>query len=100
MLLEETREARFAWFCSSSAEWYNQGSDNHMNTTTIKLYEILVEKGVDRNLAREAVSELVTREEATVTLASKQDITKLVMWTAGLLVAQTATIVAVIALFF
>lgn len=71
-----------------------------MSTTSIKLYHILVDKGVDRDLAHEAVSEFITRDEAIGTLATKNDITKTVMWVAGLLVGQTATIVAVIALFF
>ena len=71
-----------------------------MASGTIKLYSILVDKGVEREIAMDAVSEFITREEAASSLATKQDITKLVMWMAGLLIAQTATIVAVIALFF
>lgn len=71
-----------------------------MASGTIKLYSILVDKGVEREVALEAVSEIITRDEAASSLATKQDIAKLVMWMAGLLVGQTATIVAVIALFF
>ena len=71
-----------------------------MTTASIKLYNILIDKGVDRDLAREAVSEFLTREEASSTLATKQDITRVVMWMAGLLIGQTATILAIIALFF
>jgi hypothetical protein len=71
-----------------------------MSSGTIKLYSILVDKGVEREIAMEAVSEFITRDEAASSLATKQDIAKLVMWMAGLLVGQTATIVAVIALFF
>jgi hypothetical protein len=71
-----------------------------MASGTIKLYSILVDKGVEREIAMEAVSEFITRDEAASSLATKQDIAKLVMWMAGLLVGQTATIVAVIALFF
>jgi len=45
-----------------------------MSTAAIKLHDILVEKGVDKTTAREAVNEFVTREEAVQTLATKQDI--------------------------
>ena len=71
-----------------------------MSSGTIKLYSILVDKGVERVVAMEAVNEFVTRDEAASSLATKEDITKLVMWMAGLLIGQTASIVAVIAIFF
>lgn len=71
-----------------------------MTSASIKLYDILVTKGVERDLAREAVAEFLTKEEATARLATKEDITRLVMWMAGFATAQTATIVAIIALFF
>lgn len=71
-----------------------------MTAGTIKLYSILVDKGVDRETALEAVSEFVTRDEAAASLATKLDITRLTMWMAGLLLGQTATIVAIMALFF
>lgn len=71
-----------------------------MSSGTIKLYSILIDKGVEREVAKEAVSEFITRDEAASSLATKQDIAKLVMWMAGLLIGQTATIVTVIALFF
>ena len=71
-----------------------------MSFGSMKLYHILVDKGIDRDLAQEALSEFLTREEAQTALATKDDIAKVIMWVAGLLVGQTATIVAIIALFF
>jgi len=72
-----------------------------MTTTTIKLYDILVDKGVDRTIAREAVDEFLSREEARLTLATREDIASVrdemrrqTMWIAVMLVGQAAAIVA------
>lgn len=76
-----------------------------MNTASIKLYDILVEKGVDKATAREAVGEFVTREEADRVLASKADIanlntnlanlkTELIMWIIGIQIAATGLLLA------
>ena len=50
-----------------------------MTTSSIKLYDILVDKGVEREVAREAVSEFLTREEAANMLATTQGVTRITM---------------------
>ena len=69
-----------------------------MSTATIKLYDILIEKGVDHTIAREALDEFLTKEEARNTLATKTEMQTLfrvqTMWIAGMLVGQGALIVA------
>lgn len=76
-----------------------------MTTEAIALYDILIEKGVDKNRAREAVDAFVTKEQARETLATKTDIAdlkdemrNLIKWVAGMLVAQAGVIVALIEL--
>jgi len=78
-----------------------------MTTATIKLYDILVDKGVDKTLAREALDEFLTLDEAVQTLATKQDISdvkdqlrSVIMWVAGLLIGQIAIMTAIMAIMF
>ena len=47
-----------------------------MTTATIKLYDILIEKGVDKTVAREALEEIVTQDEA-IHFATKQDVSEI-----------------------
>jgi hypothetical protein len=44
-----------------------------MSTALIKLYNILIDKGVDRKAAEEAVAEFLTRSEASELLVTKED---------------------------
>ena len=80
-----------------------------MTTEAITLYDILVEKGVDKARAREAVDAFVTKEQASNTLVTKVDISELrdelkdemrnlIKWVAGMLVAQAGVIVTLIEL--
>lgn len=75
-----------------------------MSTATIKLYNILVDKGVDRNVAQEAISEFLTREEALQTLSTKSDLEKAVRWLIsvfiGIVLGQMAVMTGIIALMF
>lgn len=68
-----------------------------MNTAII-LYDILQEQGIEKARAEKAVSAFITREEVQVTLASKDDLRKLTMWIAGMLIGQVAIITAIISL--
>ncbi len=69
-----------------------------MNTATIKLYDILVDKGVSKDIAREALDEFLTKEEARLTLVTKEDMRLQTMWIAGMLIGQVAIISGVVAL--
>lgn len=78
-----------------------------MTSSTLSMYEILVDLGVDKAKAREAVDTYVSKEEARQKLATKQDISDLkdqlrstIMWVAGLLVGQVAIMTAIMALLF
>ena len=68
-----------------------------MNTAII-LYDILQEQGIEKARAEKAVSAFITREEVQVTLATKDDLRKLTMWIAGMLVGQVAIMAGVMAL--
>ena len=68
-----------------------------MNTAII-LYDILQEQGIEKARAEKAVSAFITREEAQVTLATKDDLRKLTMWIAGMLIGQVAIMAGVMAL--
>jgi hypothetical protein len=70
----------------------------YMNTATIKLYDILVDKGVSKDIAREALDEFLTKEEARLTLVTKEDMRLQTMWIAGMLIGQVAIISGVVAL--
>ena len=71
-----------------------------MSTDTIRLYNVLVDQGVDREVAREAIAPLVTKDEAFKVLATKDDLRKLTMWVAGMLVGQIAVNAGLMALLF
>ncbi|WP_108816094.1 hypothetical protein [Loktanella sp. Alg231-35] len=68
-----------------------------MTTTTapFELYDILIEQGIDKTRAKAAVDAFLTREEARHTLASKDDIRKLIMWIAVMMVGQLAANAAI-----
>lgn len=71
-----------------------------MNTLShpIELYEILVEQGVEKERARKAVDVYITREEARLSLATKDDLRKVIMWMAGLMIGQVAVITGLMSL--
>ncbi len=71
-----------------------------MSTDTIKLYNVLVDQGIDREVAREAIDPLVTKDEAFKILATKDDLRKQTMWVAGMLVGQIAINAGLMALLF
>ena len=62
----------------------------------IILYDILQEQGIEKARAEKAVSAFITREEVQVTLATKDDLRKLTMWIAGMLIGQIAIMTAII----
>ena len=71
-------------------------------TSRFELYDILVEKGVEKSRAKAAIDEFITRDEARNSLATKSDISELkdqmrsqIMWTASLLVGQIAVNTAI-----
>ncbi len=64
----------------------------------IILYDILLEQGIKKDRAENAVSAFITRDEVRETLATKDDLRKLTMWIAGMLVGQVAIMTGVIAL--
>ena len=64
----------------------------------IILYDILQEQGIEKARAEKAVSAFITREEVRNTLASKDDLRKLTMWIAGMLIGQVAIMTAIITL--
>ena len=64
----------------------------------IILYDILQEQGIKRDRAEKAVSAFVTRDEVRETLATKDDLRRLTMWIAGMLIGQVAIMTAMISL--
>ena len=64
----------------------------------IILYDILQEQGIAKERAEEAVSAFITRDEVRETLATKDDLRKLTMWIAGMLIGQVAIMTAIISL--
>ncbi len=71
-----------------------------MTTAAIKLYDLLIDNGFEREAAREAVNDILTKEEATKTLATKDDLHRHTMWVAGMLAGQIAIITGILALMF
>lgn len=68
-----------------------------MNTTSLDIYNLLVDAGIDAEKAKPLAKEILSRDDAAKTLATKKDISGLkdqlkgvVMWVAGLLVGQIA----------
>jgi len=66
--------------------------------TAITLYDILLEQGIAKDRAKKAVSAFITREEVRTTLATKDDLRKVTMWIAGMLVGQVAIMTAIMTL--
>ena len=68
-----------------------------MTSTTgqFELYDILLEQGIDKTRAKAAVDAFITREEARLSLANKDDIRKLIMWIAAMMVGQLAANAAI-----
>lgn len=64
----------------------------------ITLYDILIEQGIGKTRAKDAVKAFVTRDEARQTLATKDDLRKLTMWIAGMLIGQHALFTGLLAL--
>ena len=64
----------------------------------IILYDILLDQGIKKDRAEKAVSAFITRDEVRETLATKDDLRKLTMWIAGMLVGQVAIMTGVITL--
>lgn len=64
----------------------------------IILYDILLDQGIKKGRAEKAVSAFITRDEVRETLATKDDLRKLTMWIAGMLVGQVAIMTAVMSL--
>ena len=64
----------------------------------IILYDILLEQGIAKDRAEKAVSAFITREEVRTTLATKDDLRKVTMWIAGMLVGQVAIMTAIMTL--
>jgi len=78
-----------------------------MDTTTAQLYDILVEKGFDKTRVREALSEVVSRDEmssyvdqgfdrvrAELKVELKGAENRLIMWMVGLQIAMAGLLVA------
>ena len=65
-------------------------------SSPIDLYDILVEQGIEKERARKAVDVYITREEARLSLATKNDIRQLIMWMVGLHIASLGVILTVI----
>ena len=64
----------------------------------IILYDILQEQGIKRDRAEKAVSAFITRDEVRETLATKDDLRRLTMWIAGMLIGQVAIMTAIISM--
>jgi len=64
-------------------------------TAPFELYDILIELGIDKTRAKAVVDAFLTREEARHSLASKDDIRKLIMWIAVMMVGQLAANAAI-----
>ena len=64
----------------------------------IILYDILQEQGIKRDRAEKAVSAFITRDEVRETLATKDDLRRLTMWIAGMLIGQVAIMTAIMSI--
>jgi hypothetical protein len=64
----------------------------------VTLYDILIEQGIDKRRAKDAVRAYLTRDEARQTLATKDDLRKMTMWIAGMLIGQVAVFSGIFAL--
>ena len=72
--------------------------------STIELYNILIDQGVERDKAQKAVDAFLTREEAKETLATKADLQLVKADLYRVALIQTGAIIAaltgILALFF
>ena len=64
-----------------------------MTTTTLDIYDLLVNAGIDAEKAKPLAKEILSRSEAREVLATKQDMADLKVWVAGMLLAQAALVV-------
>lgn len=78
-----------------------------MTSTTIDIYELLVEAGIDQATAKPLAKEILSREDAKLMLATKGDISRVedrlrgvIIWVAGLMVGQIAIMTGVMSLMF
>jgi len=78
-----------------------------MKTTTLDIYNLLVAAGIERKKAEPLAKEILSRDEAAKTLATKEDISDIkdqmrsgIMWVAGLLIGQIAISTAIINIMF
>ena len=78
-----------------------------MKTTTLDIYNLLVAAGIEREKAEPLAKEILSRDEAAKTLATKEDISDIkdqmrsgIMWVAGLLIGQIAISTAIINIMF
>jgi len=83
--------------------YYSYKTRTYLAPSAIKLYDLLIDKGIDRVEAREAVDEIFTKEEARMTFASREDMERLfraqTMWIIGLFIGQfMATVGALVAI--
>ena len=74
-----------------------------MATVDTEILNILTSAGIEKDKAEILAAKIITRDEATKTLATKADLESavggLIKWVAGMLVGQAALIVALIQLF-
>ena len=78
-----------------------------MKTTTLDIYNLLVAAGIEREKAEPLAKEILSRDEASKTLATKEDISGIkdqmrsgIMWVAGLLIGQIAISTAIMNIMF
>jgi len=78
-----------------------------MTSTTLDIYELLVEAGIDQAKAKPLAKEILSREDTRLMLATKDDISKIedrlrgiIMWVAGLMIGQIAIMTGVMSLMF
>lgn len=75
-----------------------------MSTKIIKLYDVLIDLDVDRNTAAEALDPILTKEEAFLVLATKDDLHRQTKWIVstfiavalGQMVAMTGTMTLIL----
>ena len=78
-----------------------------MKTTTLDIHNLLVAAEIEREKAEPLAKEILSRDDAAKTLATKEDISDIkdqmrsgIMWVAGLLIGQIAISTAIINILF
>lgn len=66
-----------------------------MSSKTIKLYNVLVDLNVDRDVAEEAIEPILTKDEAFSVLATKEDLHLQTKWVVGAFIAVALGQIAV-----